>query len=296
MFDAVTNEAILRFEAHEGMVTGLCYDGEGETIVSTGLDGAVRAWDAATGLTKGEIEAGLPQQWALASSVKGGALAVGGLGDSVGLYRARDGGGGYGKRMALRLPGGSARTPSLAFDSSGKYLAAAIVNNHMRTGTVVVWETGNGSVIQTLEMPAGVMRSVAFSPDGALLAAGGDDRAVTLWEVSDRPEWKKRVAIEGMGRDVFGLCFDPTGRLIFAATRSPDIQVFDTQRGVGLATFTTHEGLVFRIAMTPDGKRLYTAGEDPWISVWDMDRLRADVRGNARRWTAELEKGVSVDR
>lgn len=296
VFDAVTNEAILRFEAHEGMVTGLCYDGAGETIVSTGLDGAVRAWDAATGLAKGEIEAGLPQQWALASSVKGGALAVGGLGDSVGLYHARDGGGGYSERMALRLPGGSARTPSLAFDSSGKYLAAAIVNNHMRTGTVVVWETGNGRVIQTLEMPAGVMRSVAFSPDGALLAAGGDDRAVTLWEVSDRPEWKKRVVIEGLGRDVFGLCFDPTGRLIFAATRSPDIQVFDTHRGVGLATFITHEGLVFRIAMTPDGKRLYTAGEDPWISVWDMDRLRADVRGNARRWAAELEKGVSVGR
>ncbi|WP_162672831.1 hypothetical protein [Gemmata massiliana] len=61
---------------------------------------------------------------------------------------------------------------------SGKYLAAT-----SNDATVKVYDTTTWELSRTFTWNIGRMRSIAFSPDGALAAAGGDAGKVVVWDV-----------------------------------------------------------------------------------------------------------------
>lgn len=68
--------------------------------------------------------------------------------------------------------------PSLAFHPSGRFLAAT-----SNDATVKLYDTSNWSLANTYTWDVGRMRSVAFSPDGLLAAAGSDTGKVVVWDV-----------------------------------------------------------------------------------------------------------------
>jgi WD domain, G-beta repeat len=67
---------------------------------------------------------------------------------------------------------------SLAFHPSGRFLAAT-----SNDATVKLYDTSNWSLATTYTWDVGRMRSVAFSPDGLLAAAGSDTGRVVVWDV-----------------------------------------------------------------------------------------------------------------
>lgn|GEM_PF-886588 len=66
----------------------------------------------------------------------------------------------------------------IAFHPSGRYLAATSNDE-----TVRLYDTTNWEVTRTFTWKIGQMRSIAFSPDGTLAAAGGDKGQVVVWDV-----------------------------------------------------------------------------------------------------------------
>lgn len=66
----------------------------------------------------------------------------------------------------------------IAFHPSGRYLAATSNDE-----TVKVFDTATWEVAHTFTWKIGKMKSVAFSPDGALAAAGSDKGQVVVWDV-----------------------------------------------------------------------------------------------------------------
>lgn len=59
------------------------------------------------------------------------------------------------------------------------------------------------------------VNSVAFSPDGRMFASGGDDNAVSLWNVATGESLGKPLS--GLVGTIEGVAFSPDGRLLAAA-------------------------------------------------------------------------------
>lgn len=66
----------------------------------------------------------------------------------------------------------------VAFHPSGRYLAAT-----SNDATVKLYDTATWTVAHTYTWNIGRMRSVAFSPDGTLAAAGSDTGKIVVWDV-----------------------------------------------------------------------------------------------------------------
>ena len=66
----------------------------------------------------------------------------------------------------------------IAFHPSGRYLAAT-----SNDATVKLYDTTTWEVARTFTWDIGKMRSIAFSPDGTLAAAGSDTGKVVVWDV-----------------------------------------------------------------------------------------------------------------
>jgi len=82
---------------------------------------------------------------------------------------------------------------------------------------IKLWEVSNGSLIRTLTVYQLTVHSVAFSPDGVMLASGvgrSSPRSrgkINLWRVSDGSLLQTYDAETGMG--VRSIQFSPNGRL-----------------------------------------------------------------------------------
>ena len=93
------------------------------------------------------------------------------------------------------------------------------------SGAVRIFDLQTGQQTQTLEGPAEVVYSLAVSPDGKLLAAGGADSVARVWSTDE----KKLVATLGKHTDwVLDVSFSRDGKLLATASADRNVWVWDT--------------------------------------------------------------------
>lgn len=81
--------------------------------------------------------------------------------------------------------------------------------------TVRVWDPETGADLAVLDSPADAVNSVAFSPDGHLLAGASADHVVRLWRVAELAEVAKLV---GHTDRVYALAFTPDDHALFSGS------------------------------------------------------------------------------
>ena len=106
--------------------------------------------------------------------------------------------------------------------------------------------------------------SVAFSPDGRLLASCGDDDVVRLWDPATGAE---RRTLTGHTGRVNGVAFSPDG-LLLASCDDETVRLWDPATGAERRTLTGHTGRVNGVAFSPDGLLLASC-DDETVRLWD---------------------------
>jgi WD40 repeat protein len=135
------------------------------------------------------------------------------------------------------------------------------------------------------ERPLGQgIRCVAFSGDGALLAASlGEPKQrgrVVLWDVARRKElWSHE---EGDG--VPALVFSPDGKTLAIAEYDHTARLLDSATGRTVMILRGHTKYVRAVAFSPDGKTLATGGWDHAVKLWD---LPGGTERNTLDWPGE---------
>ena len=112
--------------------------------------------------------------------------------------------------------------------------------------------------------------SVAFSPDGATLATSGYHEVI-LWKVEDGSLLRR---ITNVAERVYDIEFTKDGQKIVVASGTPaqigEAKIFQVADGKLLGDLVRTDDSVFAVSLSPDQKRLATAGADRAIRVFDF--------------------------
>src|SRR6266404_408937 len=162
------------------------------------------------------------------------------------------------------------------------------------------------------------VRAVAWSPNGAHIVSGSDDKTVQVWEaitgdhlftymeladavsaVSWSPD-SAHIASAGndatvqvweadTGNHIFtcrghtdrvnSVSWSPDSKLIASASDDKTVRVWDATTGQQLYIYRGHSDWVRALAWSPDGKRIASAGDDFTVQIWDTTTWRSNFFG-----------------
>ncbi len=171
------------------------------------------------------------------------------------------------------LPRDGSPVRALAGSRDGQLLvtAAQLPASHVAR----LWNIADPTRPQALPVPfdqqASGILSVAFSPTRPLVATGGTDRSVWLWDVSDPANPQRLSAFPGADSGVWALAFSPDGRMLASGARDGSSWLWDVTQPNDprrLATLCTSGGPIRSLAFAPNGRTLASASEDHTIRFW----------------------------
>ena len=278
LWDVNTGKNIKELKGSEGSARTLVFSPEGHCL---GLSctaypeyDTIELWDEekrASFAHSGQVDT-------VAMSPDGTFLATGGRDKTVKLWHVET------QECLQTLSGHIGRILSLAFSPDGALLVSGGGDNwEKRTHadgttsffssgdspvdrTVRVWKVATGENIATLES-SGMVRGIAFSPDGKCLATGANNRTVTLWCTKT---WQSMATLDTVSFESFA--FSPDGsRLVIGGTWPEQrIQVWDVETRELIGELSGHKSDVESLAFSPDSRLLASGGFDGLIYLWDM--------------------------
>jgi WD40 repeat protein len=234
LWDARTGSLRHSLPGRGGKVYALAFSPDGKTLAAAVENGTALLWDVQTARLLRTFRGHYGPVLALAFSPNGRVLATGGEmfrgynnsqypetksylagGDGVKLWDTRSG------KLLHLLSGQKEGIADVAFSPDGKQLASAAWDS-----TVKLWDAQSGKLLRTWTntqpptQPAwreGTMWSVAFSPDGKLVAGGSFDQTIKLWDAADG---KMLRSLTGHHGTVQALVFTTDGDSLISS--SPD--------------------------------------------------------------------------
>lgn len=109
------------------------------------------------------------------------------------------------------------------------------------------------------------VNSLAFNPQGDILASGSQDKVIKLWNSTTG----ELISTLGYHLDsVNSIAFSPDGQMIASASDDRTIKIWDVYRGKEIAELKGHNKAVTSVSFSPDGRTLVSGSKDKTIIFW----------------------------
>lgn len=263
--------ALVSLPDHGTEAHSAAFSPDGKWLVTTGVDRMIAIRDPVTGAIRRVLRGHSNRVYRAAVSPDGKTLATVGSdgtariwsierGEQTGMFRA-----GQQKVVAAR---------AVAISPSD------VVASGADDGTIKLWNTKDQTE-QQLEMQPLPVTSVAFSPDGTMLASTtGDWRnyrmpgEVRLWDVATG---KVLASLPGFTSEIKCLAIDPTGKLLATSSSDRVVRLWDlaSRQEVRMARLNSAGTSV---AFSHDSTRLAFGEHLGGVSVWSVPGLKLATR------------------
>ena len=180
---------------------------------------------------------------------------------------------------------------SVAFAPNGETLASLSISiqSSDHKAEILLWDAATGEYITTLighdkainnSIPLH-SSSIAFSPDGKILASGSLDGTVRLWDpntaASDSflPQLRRAVfgyhkgTIRAHTSHVLSVALSPDGRTLASGSSNQTVRLWDLRSRKLKASLKEHRAAVKCVTFSPDGRTLASGDEQGGIYLWD---------------------------
>ena len=148
----------------------------------------------------------------------------------------------------------------IAYSPDGSQLAVA--------STIGIWiyDAHTGEELNLFTGHTEVVTSMAFSPDGQMLASGSWDSTIILWDVSTGDLLRTLTG----HTSVVSVSFSPDGQTLASGSSDNTLLLWDVGTGETLRTLTGHTDRVNSVSFSPEGQTLASGSRDNTLLLWDV--------------------------
>ena len=276
VYDASDGRRILELNGHTNTVTKLTFARDGASLASASLDQTVRLWSVPTGELIGRpINHEQAVDW-LAFSQDARRLATAEIDtNSVKTCFVHTWETTTGSEVGPPIP--MPRVFGLFFDpATGRRLVVVSTENW----TSILDAETHLPVCPRLTLETSVASCVAFSPDGRLIALGGGNNTVRIWDLETGQPATPRLQHRNW---ITSIHFDPDGRRLLTTSYDGTAKVWDlTALAEGMRQLELDGNIVgyaapiFPFALSGDGKRLLLSTEENYLRLVDLEKLEEE--------------------
>lgn len=275
LWETASGALIRTYRGHRKDINAIVFSPDGKTIASCSggtnekaNDHEIKLWSVANNAAPRTLSGHTHEITAIALSRDGQLLASGGMNDAnIKLWNTS-------ANRLLTLKGHRTSDDeklegitSLDLTADGKILASGSFDE-----TAKLWDTATGKEIRTLLPRGSIVRAVAFSPDGKIVATGCDGTLsstslLKLWDVATGKELAGARSRINERDAVYALAFSPDGKKLVTGGGGL-VKLWDVATGRLLHSFAAPL-LVWSIAFSPDGRTIASGSLSGTVKLWD---------------------------
>ena len=164
----------------------------------------------------------------------------------------------------------------MAVSGDGRYLAGASNLDYREKFGVLVWEVATTQVVGSFIGHSGMVKAVAFTPDGRSVLSAGYDKTIRVWDMATGREIH---CLRGHESQVNALAVTPDGRHAISGGRrlqrvvnctTRPFRMWELESGSMVRVFEGHSGLIDDVSVSPDGKLMASVSWDTSLRIWNL--------------------------
>ena len=254
-----------RLSGDNKVVTTVSFSPNGKIIVTGDGEGKVKLWQQNGELLK-TIDADKDKIYAVAISLDGKIIASVGNDKTVKLW-SHDG------KPIKTLYGHIGEVHGVAFSPNDEMIASVSWGNAEDSNNIKLWKK-DGTLFKSIT-PDGItsdgiyrqQSTVAFNPNSGMIATGGWDGKMRLWDKDGNLRETIKV-LEDSG-EIYSIVFNPQGNMIATADDDKTVKLWRTDSKLPKTkTFVAHNAAVKGVAFSPNSKIIASVSDDTTVKLW----------------------------